>query len=70
MQDALPEHLAAPDGPLDRVLGAGDEGGGAAGRTGVAAVPVGAARAHAGTFSRRSWISSLAFLTAEEASAE
>src|ERR1700743_3069606 len=55
VQAALPATLTAPDRRLDRVLRLGDQ----------------AARAHyAGTFSRRFWMSSLAFLTALEASAE
>ena len=58
MKYALAAHLTAPDRRLDRVLGVGHEGSGAAGE------------AHAGTFSRRSSISSFAFLTAEDASAE
>src|SRR5579862_5690784 len=54
MQHALPAHLTTPDGSLDRVLDAREQTG----------------WGHAGTFSRRSSISSLAFLTADEASAE
>ena len=58
VQDALAAHLAPPDGPLDGVLRAGEQGGGAAGG------------GHAATRSRRRSISSFAFLTAVEASAE
>src|SRR5205085_6239776 len=62
VQDALAAHLTAPHRLLDGVLQSGDEAGRGAGTGGRAA--------HAGTFSRRSSISSLAFLTALEASAE
>jgi hypothetical protein len=54
VQDALTAHLTAPDGGFDGVLGIGQQAG----------------RVHAGTLDRFNWISSLAFLTAEEASAE
>src|SRR5205085_1719890 len=54
VQHALTTHLAVPYRPFDRVLDACDR-------------PI---ELHAGTFSRRRSISSFAFFTAEEASAE
>src|SRR5579884_426454 len=54
VQHALPAHLAVPDRALDRVLDARHQ------TRGV----------HAGTRARRNSMSSLAFLTAEDASAE